>query len=47
MAEAFRRTGVEHKLISIDGGGHGLGNISPEKRQPVYAEAAVFLTKHV
>jgi dipeptidyl aminopeptidase/acylaminoacyl peptidase len=45
MAEQFRKAGVEHRLVTVPGGGHGIGNIAPEEQDKIYRDAAAFLMK--
>ena len=47
MADRLRQAGVEHELVSVPGGGHGLGNISPAEQDRIYCDAAAFLRKRV
>jgi acetyl esterase/lipase len=43
MAEQFRRAGVQHQLVTVEGGGHGIGNIPAEQQARIYKAAAEFL----
>ncbi len=47
MADRLRQAGVEHQLVTVPDGSHGIGNIAPEEQDRIYREAAMFLTKHV
>jgi dipeptidyl aminopeptidase/acylaminoacyl peptidase len=43
MAAEFKKHGVEHELISIPGGEHGLGGGDPKLIDAAYASALEFL----
>jgi acetyl esterase/lipase len=45
MAARFQESGVEHELITVPEGGHGLGNISAETQDGIYRKAAAFLKR--
>jgi acetyl esterase/lipase len=47
MAERLRQVGVEHQLVTVPEGGHGLANIDPDERDRLYRDAAAFLIKRV
>lgn len=47
MAEQFRKHGVEHRLISIQNGEHGLGGGDPAKIDEAYASAFEFVDRHM
>jgi dipeptidyl aminopeptidase/acylaminoacyl peptidase len=47
MAARLAEAGVEHELVMVPGGAHGLGNISPEEQDRIYQAAAAFLKQHV
>jgi dipeptidyl aminopeptidase/acylaminoacyl peptidase len=47
MAERLRQAGVEHQFVSVPGGAHGIGNISPGEQDRIYREAAAFLSQRV
>ena len=47
MADRLRQTGVEHQLITVPDGAHGLGNIPAEQQDRIYRDAAMFLLKRV
>jgi acetyl esterase/lipase len=47
MAKRLREIGVEHELVTVPGGGHGLGNVSPEEQEHLYRRAAEYLTRRV
>jgi acetyl esterase/lipase len=46
-AERLRTASVEHELITVPNGAHGLGNIAADERDRIYARAAGFLQKRV
>ena len=43
MADEFQRTGVEHRLISLEGGEHGFGGADPKAIDDAYSAAITFL----
>ena len=47
MADRFAQAGVEHRLVTVPEGAHGIGNIAAAEQDRIYAEAATFLVKHV
>jgi acetyl esterase/lipase len=47
MAERLQTAGVEHQLVTVPEGAHGLGNIAPEEQDRIYRDAATFLAKRV
>lgn len=47
MADEFERHGVEHKLITIDGGEHGLAGGDPETISAAYRAAAEFIQRRM
>jgi acetyl esterase/lipase len=47
MAEQFKKHSVEHKLISIPNGEHGLGGGDPKLIDSAYESAFEFLQKHM
>jgi acetyl esterase/lipase len=47
MAKELNRKGVEHDLISIEGGGHGLGGVQPSVVADVHQRVLAFLKKHL
>ena len=47
MAEQFKKHGVEHKLISIPGGEHGLGGGDPKLIDAAYVSALAFVNRHM
>jgi acetyl esterase/lipase len=47
MAERLRQVGIEHQLVTVPNGGHGLGNIPAEDAERIYRDAAKFLIRHV
>ena len=46
MAEEFRKRGVEHELITIPGGEHGLEGGDPKLIEAAYASALAFVRRH-
>ncbi len=47
MAEQFKKHGVEHKLITIQGGEHGLSGGDPKRIAAAYEEALKFTNKYM
>ena len=47
MADRLGKAGVEHRLVTVPEGAHGIGNIAAAEQDRIYAEAATFLVKHV
>ena len=47
MAEQFESNGVEHQLISIEGGEHGLGGGDPSEIDAAYDAAMAFINHHM
>jgi acetyl esterase/lipase len=47
MAKQFKKHGVEHELISIEGGEHGLGGGDQKKIDAAYDSALAFLRHHL
>ena len=47
MAEQFKKCGVDHELIAISGGEHGLGGGDPDKIEQAYQEAFQFVHQRV
>ena len=47
MAEELEKHGVEHSLISLEGGEHGFGGADPEAIAAAYAEIVPFLDRYV
>jgi acetyl esterase/lipase len=45
MAKRFAEVGVEHQLVTVPEGGHGLGNIEAGEQDRICREAAAFLMK--
>ena len=43
MAGEFERAGVEHQLISLEGGEHGFGGADPKAIDDAYSAAIEFL----
>jgi len=46
MADQMARAGVKHQLVTVSGGGHGIGNIPAEEQDRIYKAAAEFLKTH-
>ena len=47
MAAEFRKHGVEHELVSISGGEHGLGGGDPQLIDQAYEAAFEFVDRHM
>jgi dipeptidyl aminopeptidase/acylaminoacyl peptidase len=47
MAAALREAGVEHRLLTVEGGEHGLDEVAEETKEEVFAEAEGFLRSHL
>jgi acetyl esterase/lipase len=47
MADRLGQAGVEHRLVTVPEGAHGIGNIAAAEQDRIYVEAATFLAKHV
>jgi acetyl esterase/lipase len=47
MADELKKHGVEHELISIAGGEHGLGGGDPQRIDAAYDAALTFLRMHL
>lgn len=47
MAQQFNKHGVEHKLIAIPGGEHGLGGGNPKLIDDAYDQALAFVNRHI
>jgi len=47
MAEEFIKHKVEHRLVRLEGGEHGLSGVDPKLVSQSYADAATFLHKHL
>ena len=47
MAERLGKVGVEHRLVTVPGGNHGIGNISAAEQDRIYRDAAAFLIQRV
>ncbi len=46
MAEQFNKSGVEHEVVTIPGGEHGLGGGDPKLIDAAYASALAFVQRH-
>lgn len=47
MAAEFQKNKVEHRLVRLEGGEHGLAGVDPKIVGQTYANAAAFLQKHL
>jgi len=47
MAEALEAAGVEHKMYTLEGAGHGLLDAEPAQKKKAYDEAAAFFLRHL
>ena len=47
MAGRLRQASVEHELVTVPDGGHGIGNIPAEERERIYRRAAQFMKERV
>ncbi len=47
MADRLRVAGVEHRLVTVPDGAHGLGNLPAEEQEKIYRDAATFLRDRV
>ncbi len=47
MADRLAELGVQHKLVTIPEGAHGIGNIAPDVQDRIYREAATFLRSRI
>ena len=47
MARELEKHGVEHRLISLQGGEHGFGGADPEAIASAYAQIVPFLDRHI
>jgi dipeptidyl aminopeptidase/acylaminoacyl peptidase len=47
MAEELKKKGVEHELISVPGGEHGLTDVDPEVLESINRRAVDFLRCHL
>ena len=47
MAAEFAKNKVEHRLVRVEGGEHGLSGVDPKVIQQAYSQAAMFLQKHL
>jgi hypothetical protein len=47
MADAFARSGVEHDLIPIEEGEHGLDGGPPDQIDEAYRKALCFIERHI
>ena len=47
MAEQFKQQGVEHELVTIPNGEHGLGGGDPQDISAAYEKAFAFVDRHM
>jgi acetyl esterase/lipase len=47
MADRLRQAGVQHELVTVPEGAHGIGNIAPEEQDRIYRNGAKFLMERV
>src|SRR4029078_6905905 len=47
MAAELKKNKVEHELITVPGGEHGLAGVDPQEVQATYRTAGEFLRKHL
>jgi acetyl esterase/lipase len=47
MANRFASVGVDHELVTVPDGAHGIGNVRSEKQDRIYQRAASFLLKRL
>lgn len=47
MADRLAQAGVEHRLVTVPEGAHGIGNIAAEEQERIYRQAAAFLRERV
>jgi acetyl esterase/lipase len=47
MDRELTRQGVEHELITVPDGGHGLGNVDRAKVAEIHARVVAFVTRHL
>jgi acetyl esterase/lipase len=47
MADRLAQAGVEHRLVTLPEGAHGIGNVPPAEQDRIYREAAQFLIKRM
>ena len=47
MAAALKKQGLEHELITIEGGGHGIGNVDKSIRDAAFARATEFIRQRL
>ncbi|MCC7499185.1 MAG: alpha/beta hydrolase [Bryobacterales bacterium] len=47
MAAKLAQVGVEHRLITVPNGSHGIGNIPAASQERIHLEAVEFLQKHI
>ena len=43
MDRELTRHGVRHELVSVPGGGHGLGNVDRDRVDAIYRQAVAFI----
>jgi acetyl esterase/lipase len=47
MADRLAKVGVDHQLVTVPDGAHGLGNIAPDEQDRIYRAAAAFLRNKI
>jgi dipeptidyl aminopeptidase/acylaminoacyl peptidase len=47
MADRFASVGVQHQLVTVPEGAHGISNITQKEQDRIYQAAAMFLLKRV
>ena len=47
MAEEFKKHQVEHRLIRVKGGEHGLSGVDQKLIDQTYADVSTFLVNHL
>lgn len=47
MAARLAGVGVEHRFITVSGGGHGIGNIPKPEQERIHIEAVEFLKQYI
>jgi dipeptidyl aminopeptidase/acylaminoacyl peptidase len=47
MAEILKKQSVEHELISVPGGEHGLADADPKHIDAAYASALAFVNRYM
>ena len=47
MARELKKQGIEHRLISVKNGEHGLGGASPQEIKSAHDAVLPFIEKHM